>query len=233
MDGDFAAYLRVGAVTFDGADAALLRAIDEAGSLNAAANALDRSYSRAHKRLETLESELGSLVERERGGSGGGGSALTEHGRDVLTRFVRLQAVLEGTATTAQIALRGQVCHRDGKLVTVDTAAGQIHAVTAGLEGACGQDAEVTLTADSVTLHDPAADSQDDQTSARNRLRGVVAGVDERDQIATITVDVGAQTPLSVLVTAASRERLGLTEGDPVAATFKATAARATSVGGT
>jgi molybdate transport system regulatory protein len=82
-----------------------------------------------------------------------------------------------------------------------------------------------------MTLHDPAARLEDDETSARNRLSGVVERVDRGDAIATVSVEVGAATPLSVLVTAESRNRLGLTPGTAVAATFKATAARATPLG--
>jgi molybdate transport system regulatory protein len=228
MDVDFAAYLRAGKVTFDETDAALLRAIDESGSLHAAADALDRSYSRIHKRLDALESELGPLLDRQRGGSGGGGSALTHNARAVLARFARLRAALDGTATVEHVVFRGEVTARDGELVTVDTDAGELRALAAGTEGPVGEAMEVTLTADSVTLHDPAARPGDEETSARNRLSGVVEGVDEGDAIATVGVDVGAATPLSVLVTAESRDRLGLVAGVTVAATFKATAARAT-----
>lgn len=231
MDVDFAAYLRAGGVTFDETDAALLRAIDESGSLNAAADALGRSYSRTHKRLEALESELGPLLDRQRGGSGGGGSALTHNARAVLARFARLRAALDGTATVEQIVFRGTMTARDGELVTVDTDAGELRALAAEIGGSIGEAIEVTLTADSVTLHDPAAKLEDDETSARNRLSGVVERVDRGDAIATVSVEVGAATPLSVLVTAESRNRLGLTPGTAVAATFKATAARATPLG--
>jgi molybdate transport system regulatory protein len=231
MDVDFAAYLRAGEVAFDGSDAALLRAIDDAGSLNAAAESLGRSYSRAHKRLSALEAELGPLVERERGGSGGGGSALTDNARTVLARFARLQAVFDGTAAADEIVFRGRVTTRDGELVTVETDAGAIRALATGTVGE-GDDVDVALTADSVTLHAPDAEPRMDETSARNRLAGTVERVDERDAIATVSIDVGTATPLSVLVTAESRDRLGLTAGTAVAAAFKATAARATRTGG-
>ena len=65
MDAGFEAHLQVGEETFDGRDAALLRAVADRGSLNAAASALGRSYSRAHGRIGDLEAQAGSLVERD------------------------------------------------------------------------------------------------------------------------------------------------------------------------
>jgi molybdopterin-binding protein len=49
-----------------------------------------------------------------------------------------------------------------------------------------------------------------------------------REQAVRVAVDVGGEASLLALVTADSRERLSLTPGDPVVATFKATATRAT-----
>jgi molybdate transport system regulatory protein len=230
MDVDCRASLRAGSVTVEEEDVALLRAVDSEGSLNAAAEALGRSYSRAHKRLAELEAELGALVERERGGTGGGGSALTDDARDLLARFARVRAVLRGAASADEVVLAGDVRATDGELVTVETGVGTVRALAAGSAVATGQRVDVTVTADAVTLHDPTASPAAGETSARNRLRGTVRKVSERDAVATVRVDVGTASPLSVLVTTASVERLGLQPGRDVRATFKATAARATPV---
>jgi len=231
MDTDIAVTLTAQGVTVDAADVALLQAIDSEGSLNAAADALGRSYSRAHKRLQTVEAALGPLVERERGGTGGGGSALTAEARALLARFARVQAVLSGTAGAEEIVLRGTVTRSSGRLVSVESPAGALWAIAAG-DGAAaigdGDEVTVSLTADAVTLQDPDASPSADRTSARNRLRGTVAGVDREDGTATVAVDVGTDAPLTVLVTEESCDRLGLADGTPVVATFKATAARAT-----
>ena len=231
MDTDVAVSLTADEVTVDASDAALLRAVDSEGSLNAAATALGRSYSRAHKRLTVLEETLGSLVERERGGEGGGGSVLTDRGRELLTQFARVRTVVSGTAAADVIALSGTVRERAGRLVTAESPAGELHAIVVGDRESSvdtGDDVTVTLTADAVTLQEPDASLSATRTSARNRLRGTVTAVDECDGVATITVDVGAATPIPVLVTSASRARLDLEPGDPVVATFKATAARVT-----
>jgi molybdate transport system regulatory protein len=230
MDVDCRATLRAGEVTVDETDVALLGAIDTEGSLNAAAEALGRSYSRAHNRLTDLEAALGPLVERERGGSGGGGSALTNDARALLARFARIRAVLDGAASAEEVVLSGTVTDREGELVTVETGLGVVRALAAETAVGVGQRVDVTLTADAVTLHDPAGSPAAGETSARNRLRGTVGRIDEREAVATVTVGVAPAQSLSVLVTRASVAGLGLEPGSDVVATFKATAARATPV---
>lgn len=229
----FEAGLRVGESTFDGDDAALLRAVDREGSLSRAADELGRSYSRAHRRVSELEAATGPLVERTRGGPDGGGSELTATARRLLGRFDRLAAALAETATVDETVLRGTVTARDGELVTVETPAGDLRAVvaTAGDAGpgaAVGAEVAVAVRADAVTLYDPERAPRADDTSARNRFEGTVAGLDRAAAVATVRVDVGAPTRLVALLTAASVDRLALSAGDRVAASFKATAARAT-----
>jgi len=218
----FEAELHADGVTFGADDAALLRAIDDAGSLNAAAEALGRSYSRAHKRLSRLEGAFGSLVASQRGGTGGGGSALTERGRALLARFERLRSGLTGVAEVAETVLPGEVVDRSGEIATVKTAAGRLRALAAPDAAAVF----VTIRADTVTLQDAAAAPPAAETSARNRFRGTVRTVERGESVVTVTVDVGADPPLVSLVTARSSDLLGL--GMAVVASFKTTATRAT-----
>ncbi|WP_436924759.1 molybdenum-dependent transcriptional regulator [Halosimplex amylolyticum] len=228
MDAGFEAHLRVGEETFDRRDAALLRAVAEHGSLNAAASALGRSYSRAHARIGDLEDAAGPLVERERGGSEGGGSRLTDDARELLAQFERLQAALEGTATTERLVLDGRVTERDGDLATVETAAGTVRALA--LTDA--DSVQVSFRSDAVTLHDPESAPEGAETSARNRFVGEVVGVEDGDGTALVRIDVGASDPLAVRVTETSLDALGLKPGKPVVASFKATATRATAAPG-
>lgn len=224
MDAGFDAHLAADGVTFDAADAALLRAVDEHGSLNRAADALGRSYSRAHERLTALEAAFGPLVTRRRGGSGGGGSELTEAARDLLARFERLRAEFTGIAETRETVLDGTVVERAGELATVETAAGAVRALVP--EGA--ESVSLAVREDAVTLHAPDDAPAAAATSARNRFEGTVVGVDRGQQVARVAVDVSAEEPLSALVTVASVSKLGLGPGRPVVASFKATATRGT-----
>jgi molybdate transport system regulatory protein len=238
MDAGFEAHLRADGVEFDAADAELLRAIDREGSLNRAADDLGRSYSRAHQRLTALEDALGPLVARQRGGSGGGGSELTEAARELLGRFERLRAEFTGTAEVEETVLSGRVVSRDGELATVETPAGRVRALALEADTDAVQ---VAVRADAVTLHAPEDAPDAEATSARNRFAGTVAAMERGESVARVLVDVAAGDPsadalaadgadaddlLGALVTASSVEKLDLRNGSEVVASFKATATR-------
>ena len=225
MDAGFEARLRADGEAFEARDAALLRAVDEHRSLNAAADALGRSFSRAHARITALEAEFGPLVERQRGGVGGGGSELTDAARDLLARFERLRTAYADTATVAETVLDGRIAERDGELATVETNAGTVRA----LAPEAGERVAVTLRADAITLHAPDDVPAAGEMSARNRFRGEAVDLVRGETIGRVGVDVGAETPLTVLVTHDALEALDLAVGDPVVASFKATATRASA----
>jgi molybdate transport system regulatory protein len=222
-DPTFEARLHAAAVEFGDRDVALLRAIADEGSLNAAASALGRSYSRAHQRLGELEDAFGPLVERTRGGAGGGGSTLTDGARALLARYDRLRAGFAGVAEAAETVIEGRVVERTGELAVVETDVGRLRALTPP----DAETVQVTLRSDAVTLHAPEDAPPAGGTSARNRLEGAVTSVDAGEAVATVTVEVGELT-LAALVTVESVDRLDLAVGDRVVVTFKATATRAT-----
>jgi len=221
-DAAFDAHLTEGGVRFTERDADLLRAIREAGSLNGAADALERSYSRSQQRVVELEDAFGELVERQRGGSGGGGSSLTETAEALLAEFERVEAEFSGVAEVAETVLAGTVVEREGELGTVETEAGLVRAlVPAGAERVC-----LAVRADAITLHAPES-VPESETSARNRFAGEVRDIVTGEAVARVVVDIGADTDLTVLVTRTSIDTLALAPGDPVVASFKATATRA------
>ncbi|MDZ7701573.1 MAG: TOBE domain-containing protein [Halobacteriales archaeon] len=222
----FEARLGRGDTGFDARDAALLRAVDEHGSLNAAVEALGRSFAHAQRRVVALEEAFGRLVERRRGGAGGGGSELTDAARDLLARFDRLRAEFAGVAGAPHTVLAGEVVDRDGELASVDTPVGTVRALAPPDAAAV----EVSVRADAVTLTAPGETPADDGTSARNRFAGTVAEVDAGETVATVTVSLDGGAELAALVTLASVERLGLEPGREAVATFKATATRAVPV---
>jgi len=223
MDPDFDPYLSVGSATVDERDVALVRAVGREGSLNAAAAALDRSYSRAHRRLGTLEGELGTLLERQRGGADGGGSELTDAARALLATYDDLAAALDGTAATEHATLVGDVVDREGELATVDTPAGAVQAI---YEGEAGR-VRVRFPADAVTLTVPDRAPPHSAISARNRFEGEVTDVHIGTAIATVSIEVGASVPLIVTLTRTSVEALDLGLETSVVATVKATATHA------
>lgn len=69
----------------------LLQAVADTGSISAAAERLGVQYRLAWERLDEMEHALGQrLVERQVGGTGGGGARLTAAGQDYVARFERL-----------------------------------------------------------------------------------------------------------------------------------------------
>jgi len=236
-------------VEFDGRDAALLRAVDAAGSVAGAASDLGRSRARALLRIETLEGAYGTLVERRRGGEGGGGSRLTAPGRHLLDRYDRLQAVLAATAAVPETVLVGTVVAVDGELAVVDTAVGELLGLHGGgadagdgengrdVGVAVGDAVQVRLGADAVTVNDVDNAVDADATSARNCLAGRVRAIEPGETVSTVKIAVDGDNPtggdepsddveVAALITAESVERLGLASGDPVSIRWKATATR-------
>ncbi|MFA9415278.1 TOBE domain-containing protein [Natrinema sp. HArc-T2] len=233
MEKEFDPYLRIDDVTVDRSDVAMLRAIDDCGSLSGAAEALERSYPRLQQRVVTLEESIGPLVERTRGGADGGGSSLTETARELLARFDRLVAAYEGVTRVDETVLSGPVVDRDGELGTVETPVGEVLAVVpTDVESAA-----VTIRSDAVSLHAPSDVPRAEGTSVRNRFSGTVAWLDAGDAIARVGLELEAErdadgdepTALVALVTRRSVETLGLEPGRSIVASVKATAARGIS----
>ena len=73
--------------------AALLRGIQDSGSISAAARAMSMSYRRAWLLVEDMNRCFRQpLVETSTGGARGGGARLTENGRAVLARYTAMEA---------------------------------------------------------------------------------------------------------------------------------------------
>lgn len=71
----------------------LLRAIEDSGSISAAARDLGMSYRRAWLLVDTMNQCFKSpVVETLTGGQRGGGARVTELGREVLERYVAMEA---------------------------------------------------------------------------------------------------------------------------------------------
>lgn len=212
-----------GDVEFDADDAELLRAIDRTGSVASAARELERSRARATWRIEALEGTFGSLVARQRGGDGGGGSSLTADARALLDRYDRLSAAVDATARVPETVLTGTVRDVAGELATVDTGIGEVTGIHDGLE--LGETVQVRVGADAITLHDHERAGGPNATSARNRRTGQIVALDRGETVHTAAIDVDG-TRFMTLVTDGSVAGLDLEPGRTVLVSWKATATR-------
>ena len=80
---------------------ALMELISRHGSISAAGKEMDMSYRRAWLLVDEINRIFREpLVEKQMGGSGGGGARLTRLGRDVVARY----RAIEGAAATAAAA---------------------------------------------------------------------------------------------------------------------------------
>ena len=85
----------------------LLRAVDEARSITAAARALGIPYKRAWLLIDTLNQGFGRpVVETATGGKGGGGASLTALGQQLVRLYEALEKRLNARAAPELDALR-------------------------------------------------------------------------------------------------------------------------------
>ncbi len=226
IERDYSPQLAIDGVTIDQRDIDMLDAIDRHGSMHKAADALGRSYARLQNRVVEIENAAGPITDRQRGGSGGGGTELTATARELCRQFDRHDTALDGVAQVTESVFSGPIRDRRGELATVDTQIGPILA----LVPADASVAQVAVRSDAVVLTDPDEAPRSHDTSLRNQFTGPIDRLEPGDAITRVTVQLATDSPLQALVTNASVDRLGLEPAQPITASFKATAARAIAI---
>ena len=74
----------------------LLKRVENTDSLHEAAHQMGMSYSKAWCLIRTMEQRLGfHLIERQVGGSSGGGSWITPEGKDLMARYEQFRKDVE------------------------------------------------------------------------------------------------------------------------------------------
>ncbi|WP_233495399.1 winged helix-turn-helix domain-containing protein [Rhodosalinus halophilus] len=112
-DGQHAASLRIRILFGEAAmlgpgKADLLERIRDTGSIAGAGRAMAMSYKRAWSLVEELNAAFREpLVERARGGAGGGGARLTPAGAAVLAHYRKLEAITAEAGAAEIEAIRG------------------------------------------------------------------------------------------------------------------------------
>jgi len=231
----------------------LLEAIDRCGSISGAARAVGISYKTAWDAMDAMNNASEKpLVLRAAGGVGGGGTILTEDGKET----VRLYRALQGEHQRFLGRLEGRLGDV-GRLysllrrVTMRVSArnvfpGMVKEVRKGAVST-----EVTLglfggeTLCSVITNESAGvlglkpgleayalfkasavilgkDLHNAKVSARNLLCGTVSRVVHGPVNAEVSVSLEGGTVLTAIVTEESAKSLGLASGDPVCALVKA-----------
>ena len=231
----------------------LLEKIGELGSITKAAKAVGISYKNAWD-LVNLVNNLADkpLVERLAGGRGGGGTTLTEHGKQVIRKFSVLQeehrkflesldARLGDTASLYQllrmislkVSARNVLAGTVGKIVK-----GAVNSeVTLSLSGGTPLVAVVTNAAVTnlalktggsayaivkATSVIVGRDLHDAKTSARNLMCGTIAKIVQGPVSTEVDVEVGGGNTISAVITHESSNKLALAVGGHACTLFKA-----------
>lgn len=192
------------------------------------------------------------LVERITGGKGGGGTLLTKEGKKVIEQFrvvqdehrrflENLEQRLENTGNFYQFLRRISM-----KISARNIFSGSVEKITKGavnaevilaLNGGVlitsiitngsvdnlnlkeGTNAYAIVKASSIII---GQDLDKAKISTRNILRGTISKIIEGPVSTEVDLEIGGGNVISAVITHGSSERLGLKEGDPITAAFKA-----------
>lgn len=78
---------------------AILKAIEEEGSISAASKKLGMSYRYVWGYIKKMEEVIGKVVESEKGGSGRGKTVLTEKGREIVRLYEFYESIVKKLAS--------------------------------------------------------------------------------------------------------------------------------------
>jgi len=231
----------------------LLSVLDRTGSINSAAKAVGLSYKSAWQKIEQINNLLPyPLVVKQTGGSGGGGTMLTEDGRQLLQRIAMLkkefsqfmqffagnpQDALNTLKTLRRIEMR--LSARNVWLGTVETIdQGVVNSVVnIRLKG--GDAISSVITDNSVKRLGLAPGTEvmvivkassvmlgseiaPDKISARNLLTGTIGNIVPGAVNDEVSIDLPGGSSVTSIITSASVKRLGLTVGMKISAIIKA-----------
>jgi len=230
---------------------ALVEAVDELGSISAAAKKLGLSYKGAWDVLQALNNLFETpLVEAAPGGRSGGAARVTPHGRAVVAAFHRVQGEIDaalaklesalagapsgdlfwslGMRTSARNALRGEIVH-----ITPGAVNGEVTLrladgleLTAILTRRSIEDLGLEVGGPAIALIKAGfvilAKGENLRTSARNHFGGVVTRREDGAVNCEVAVDIGGGKTLTASITLASAKELDLAVGDKVTALVKA-----------
>ncbi len=229
----------------------LLIAIKQFGSINKAAKEVPMSYKGAWEAIEDMNNLSSTpIVVRETGGTGGGGTTLTEYGENLLNTYLllkeeqkkfienlnRITDLNSGTLKTIrrlsmQISARNQII---GKIV--DITLGNVNAQIS-IELKSGKKLISIITLNSVDNLDLKVGDEvvalikssnvlistdtNLKISARNSLRGKIESINKGDVNSEVLVDINGDKIVAILTTN-SLNNLALNIGLEVDAIIKA-----------
>ena len=198
----------------------LLQCIAKYGSIAKASKETGIPYRTALKNIEIMEMELGSpIVVTKRGGKGGGGSSeLTNEGKQVLLKFIKVNQVLKKHVDFNEIVGVISGVDEDKKIMKVAINRNEITLPTVKNIDV-GDKVLVSISPDNIfvtlELH---------ESSVRNTFEGTITKMQFKNDAVRLDVDVDGND-IIVDITELSREKLDLNIGKKIFIGFKAVSA--------
>lgn len=229
----------------------LIEAVDQLGSIAAAAKRLGLSYKGAWDIVQGLNNLFATpLIEAASGGKAGGAARATVRGREVAIAFRRVQAEIDAAVAKLETNLSGESARDLFWSLGMRTSArnalrGAVSRITegavnseVGLKIADGVELTAILTKHSVAelglaVGKPAialikssfillAKGEGLRTSARNQIPGEVIRREDGAVSCEIALDIGGGKTLIAMITLESAQALEIAVGDRVTALIKA-----------
>jgi len=229
----------------------LIEAVDELGSITAAAKRLGLSYKGAWDIVQALNNLFATpLIEAAPGGKSGGEARATDRGREVVAAFRRVQEDIDAAVAKLEANLSGEAARDLFWSLGMKTSArnalrGEVSRITegavnseVGLKVADGVELTAILTRRSVddlglAVGKPAialikssfvllAKGEGLRTSARNQIAGEVTSREDGAVSSEIALAIGGGKTLTAMITLESAAALEIDVGDRVTALIKA-----------
>jgi len=197
----------------------LLQCIDKHRSIAKASKETGIPYRTALKNIEIMEKELGSLiVTTKRGGKGGGGSSeLTDIGKEILQKFIKLNRVIKKHADLNEISGIISYINEEEKIMAVKLDKKEI---ILPITEEFGVGDNVLLL---ISPNDIFVTLEAQKSSVRNMLEGRIMEMKFKKDIVRMAININGINVIAD-ITELSRKELDLNLGKNVFIGFKAAA---------
>ncbi len=195
----------------------LLHCINEYGSIVKASKETGIPYRTALKNIEVMENDLGTpIVVTKRGGKGGGGSSeLSDIGKEILLKFIKMNHVLRKNAYLNEITGTIFDIDNEKKIMKVSLDNNEI---ILPLTANFNIEDNVLLT---ISPNNIFVTLKPQESSVRNTIEGTITEMQLKEDKVRLNINIGKNN-IVVDVTELSRKELDLNLGKRVYIGFKA-----------
>jgi len=207
-------------VEFNNRRSKLLQCIARYGSIAKASKEASVSYRTALKNIETMEREFGShIVITKRGGKGGGGSSeLTDSGREILFKFIKINQILKTRADLNELeGVVSSVDEEKGIMKIVLNKRELLFPITHNLKS--GDEVFILIRPIDVVVMPPNSDFP-----VVNMLEGIITGTQLKNDIIHLNINISGNNIIAYLSGPTGR-KFGLNCGKKLFIGFKADSA--------